>query len=167
MSENKNPLPAIYAGSFDPVTLGHLDLIHRAHSIFPRLTVAVAENMEKTPFFSLKRRVELIKESLSESGGLNIEVESFSGLLIDYASRKNARILIRGLRAISDYEYELQMTLTNRKLSPVLETIFMMPSEAYSYISSRMVKEIFILGGDISIFVPGPVVRAFKESHAD
>ena len=161
----KEQIHAIYAGSFDPITLGHLDLIHRARKIFPRLTVAVAENMEKTPYFSLDRRLELIKETLVDDEDLNIEVESFSGLLIDYASRKNAQVLIRGLRAVSDFEYEFQMTLTNRKLSPNLETIFLMPSEAYFYISSRMVKEIFILGGDVSIFVPPPVMKAFKEKH--
>ena len=158
---------AIYAGSFDPITLGHLDLILRARRIFPRLTVAVAENMEKTPFLSLARRLELIKETLADDGDLNIEVESFSGLLIDYAARKNAQVLVRGLRAVSDFEYEFQMTLTNRKLSPDLETIFLMTSEAYSYISSRMVKEIFLLGGDVSIFLPPPVMKALEEAHVN
>ena len=165
MKKMNEQIHAIYAGSFDPITLGHLDLIIRARRIFPWLTVAVADNMEKTPYFSLDRRLELIKECLIEDGDLNIEVESFSGLLIDYAARKNAQVLLRGLRAVSDFEYEFQMTLTNRKLSPTLETIFLMPSEAYSYISSRMVKEIFILGGDVSIFVPPPVMKAFKEKH--
>lgn len=167
MKKNTEQTYAIYAGSFDPITFGHLDLIQRAQKIFPRLTIAVTENMEKTPFFSLSRRLELIKESMLEAGGMNIEVESFSGLLIDYAARKNAHVLIRGLRAISDFEYEFQMTLTNRKLSPVLETIFLMPSEAYSYISSRMVKEIFLLGGDVSIFVPPSVMKAFKDDHVN
>ena len=165
MKKMNEQIHAIYAGSFDPITLGHLDLILRARRIFPRLTVAVADNMEKTPYFSLDRRLGLIKECLIEDGDLNIEVESFSGLLIDYAARKNAQVLLRGLRAVSDFEYEFQMTLTNRKLSPTLETIFLMPSEAYSYISSRMVKEISILGGDVSIFVPPPVMKAFKEKH--
>ncbi len=163
----KEQIHAIYAGSFDPITLGHLDLIIRARRIFPWLTVAVADNMEKTPFFPLARRLELIKECLMADDGPDIEVESFSGLLIDYAARKNAQVLIRGLRAISDFEYEFQMTLTNRKLSPDLETIFLMPSESYSYISSRMVKEIFLLGGDVSIFVPPPVMEAFKENHVN
>ena len=163
----KEQIHAIYAGSFDPITLGHLDLIHRARKIFSRLTVAVAENMEKAPFFSLSRRLELIEETLAEDGNLNIEVESFSGLLIDYAARKNAQVLVRGLRAVSDFEYEFQMTLTNRKLSPDLETIFLMPSEAYSYISSRMVKEIFLLGGDVSIFIPPPVMKALEEAHVN
>ena len=165
MQYNKPQIHAIYAGSFDPITLGHLDLILRARRIFSRLTVAVAENTEKTPYFSLDRRLELIKGCLVAEGDLDIEVESFSGLLIDYASQKNAQVLIRGLRAVSDFEYEFQMTLTNRKLSPNLETIFLMPSEAYFYISSRMVKEIFILGGDVSIFVPPLVMKAFKEKH--
>ena len=163
----KEQIHAIYAGSFDPITLGHLDLIHRARKIFSRLTAAVAENMEKAPFFSLSRRLELIEETLAEDGNLNIEVESFSGLLIDYAARKNAQVLVRGLRAVSDFEYEFQMTLTNRKLSPDLETIFLMTSEAYSYISSRMVKEIFLLGGDVSIFLPPPVMKALEEAHVN
>jgi len=163
----KEQIHAIYAGSFDPITLGHLDLILRARRIFPRLTVAVAENMEKTPFFTLARRLELIKDCLLDDGGPDIEVESFSGLLIDYAARKNAQVLVRGLRAVSDFEYEFQMTLTNRKLSPNLETIFLMPSEAYSYISSRMVKEIFLLGGDVSLFVPPQVMKAFKGNHVN
>jgi len=166
-NKSSEQIHAIYARSFDLITFGHLDLIRRAWRIFPRLTVAIAENMEKTPYFSLSRRLELIRECLADDGDMNIEVESFSGLLIDYAARKNAQVLIRGLRAVSDFEYEFQMTLTNRKLSPSLETIFLMPSEAYSYISSRMVKEIFLLGGDVSIFVPPPVMRAFKEDHVN
>ncbi|MEA1929059.1 MAG: pantetheine-phosphate adenylyltransferase [Candidatus Auribacterota bacterium] len=160
--EKTEKIHAVYAGSFDPITFGHLDLIRRARNIFPRLTVAVAENMEKTPFFPLSRRLGLIKECLTGDADLDIEVESFSGLLIDYAEKKEAEVLIRGLRAVSDFEYEFQMTLTNRKLSPDLETIFLMPSEAYSYISSRMVKEIFLLGGDVSLFVPPPVIKAFQ-----
>ncbi len=155
---------AIYAGSFDPVTFGHLDLIKRAGQIFPHLTVAVAGNMEKKPFFSLDQRVELIRQCVTSIPGVTIE--SFSELLIDFAARKNARVLIRGLRAVSDFEYEFQMALTNRKLSPDLETIFLMPSEAYAYISSRMVKEIFLLGGDVSAFVPPPVVKAFQEHRS-
>ncbi|MFH1037970.1 MAG: pantetheine-phosphate adenylyltransferase [PVC group bacterium] len=162
MSQNQsNGNHAVYAGSFDPVTFGHLDLIRRAIRIFPRLTIAVTENMEKTPCFPLPRRLALVQECVSSFPG--VEVESFSGLLIDFAARRGARVVIRGLRAVADFEYEFQMALTNRKLSPDLETIFLMPAEAYSYISSRMVKEIFFLGGDVSHFVPPPVVEAFKE----
>lgn len=155
---------AIYAGSFDPVTFGHLDLIKRACRIFPHLTVAVTGNMEKTPFFSLDQRIELIRQCVTSISGVTVEL--FSGLLIDFATRKNARVLIRGLRVVSDFEYEFQMALTNRKLAPDLETIFLMPSEAYAYISSRMVKEIFLLGGDVSAFVPPPVMKAFKERQS-
>jgi len=156
---------AIYAGSFDPVTFGHLDLIKRAGWIFPHLTVAVTGNMEKTSFFSLDQRIELIRQSVTSIPGVTVEL--FSGLLIDFAARKNARVLVRGLRVVSDFEYEFQMALTNRKLSPDLETIFLMPSEAYAYISSRMVKEIFLLGGDVSAFVPPPVMKAFKERQSN
>ena len=156
----KGKIKAIYAGSFDPVTFGHLDLVHRAAAIFPDVTVAVADNMEKQPCFPLAERIEFLRQSLSELP--LVEVETFSGLLIDYAAEKGAGVLIRGLRAVSDFEYEFQMALTNRKLSPRLETIFLMPSEAYSYLSSRMVKEIAFLGGDVSEFVPPVVVQAFQ-----
>jgi len=149
---------AIYAGSFDPITYGHLDLIRRAAKLFPRLIVAVAENIEKVPCFSIPQRLEMIREAVSDIPG--VEVESFSGLLIDYAARQKVRVVVRGLRAISDFEYEFQMVLTNRKLSPGLETIFLMPGESYTYISSRMVKEIHFLGGDISAFVPPGVAKA-------
>jgi len=150
--------PAIYAGSFDPVTYGHLDLIQRAHRLFPRLIVAVARNMSKKPLFTLSERVELLKASLPPE--LEVEVEPFSGLLVQFAVQKNARVLIRGLRAISDFDYEFQMALTNRKLSPEVETIYMMPSESFTYLSSQMIKEIAFLGGDVSCFVPPPVVKA-------
>ncbi len=152
---------AIYAGSFDPITCGHLDLIRRAGRIFPRLIVAVAENIEKTPCFSVSQRIGMIREAVGPLPG--VEVESFSGLLIDYAARRGVRVVIRGLRAVSDFEYEFQMVLTNRKLSPGLETIFLMPGESYTYISSRMVKEIHFLGGDISAFVPPNVLEALKK----
>jgi len=152
---------AIYAGSFDPITYGHLDLIRRAAKTFPRLIVAVAENMEKVPCFTLPQRIKMIREAVASLPG--VEVESFSGLLIDYAARKKVAVVIRGLRAISDFEYEFQMVLTNRKLSPSLETIFLMPGESYTYISSRMVKEIHFLGGDISAFVPPGVVAALRK----
>jgi len=156
----KGKIKAIYAGSFDPVTFGHLDLVHRAADIFSELTVAVADNMEKQPCFPLSERMDFLRQSLAELP--SVKVETFRGLLIDYAAEIEAGVLIRGLRAVSDFEYEFQMALTNRKLSPRLETIFLMPSEAYSYLSSRMVKEIAFLGGDVSEFVPPVVVQAFK-----
>ncbi len=152
---------AIYAGSFDPITYGHFDLIRRAAKLFPRLIVAVAENIEKAPCFTVPRRLEMIRQAVSDIPG--VEVESFSGLLIDYAARKQVRVVIRGLRAISDFEYEFQMVLTNRKLSPELETIFLMPGESYTYVSSRMVKEIHSFGGDISAFVPPGVAEALRK----
>ncbi len=155
--ENK----AIYAGSFDPVTFGHLDLIERAATIFPDLTVAVAANLEKEPLFTIDRRMDFFRRSIESIP--DVKVESFSGLLIKYAESKGARVLIRGLRAVADFEYEFQMTLTNRKLSPELKTVFLMPSESCSYISSRMIKEIAFLGGDVSQFVPPVVVEAFAE----
>ena len=152
--------PAIYAGSFDPVTYGHLDLIKRAAALFPRLIVAVARNLEKKSLFNLEERIIFLKESVRQIP--NVEIETFTGLLVDYAARKKARILIRGLRAVSDFEYEFQMTLTNRKLAPEIETIFLMPSESYSYITSRVIKEIAFLGGEVSAFVPPKVVEAFR-----
>jgi len=151
---------AIYAGSFDPVTYGHLDLIERAAALFPRLIVAVARNLEKESLFSLEERVDFLRGSVEKFP--NVEVETFDGLLVDYATEKKARIVIRGLRAVSDFEYEFQMALTNRKLAPEIETIFLMPCESYSYISSRMIKEIAFLGGDVSAFVPAGVVKAFR-----
>lgn len=154
---------AIYAGSFDPITCGHLDLIRRAVKIFPRLIIAVAENIDKVPCFTVDQRLEMIREAVSVFPG--VEVESFSGLLIDYAAHKQVWVVIRGLRAISDFEYEFQMVLTNRKLSPKLETIFLMPGESHTYISSRMVKEIHFLGGDASGFVPPGVLAAMRKHN--
>jgi pantetheine-phosphate adenylyltransferase len=148
----------IYAGSFDPVTNGHLDLVQRASRIFPRVIVAVARNLEKRPFFSVALRVAFLRESLRDLP--TVEVDSFSGLLVDYASRKGIRLLLRGLRAVSDFEYEFQMALTNRKLHPELETLYLMPGESFSYLSSRMIKEIAVLGGDVSPLVPPAVARA-------
>ncbi len=143
---------AIYPGSFDPLTNGHLDLIERGSKIFDQLIVAVLRNPEKAPLFSLAERKEML-ESMTQRFG-NVRVESFSGLLVDYARRKRAHAVLRGIRAISDYEYELQMALMNRKLDPRLETVFMMPAEAYSYLSSRLVKEVFHAGGSVRGLVP-------------
>jgi len=147
---------AIYPGSFDPVTNGHLDLICRAASMFDRLVVAVTTNVEKDPLFSVKERVELIETVTFEYK--NVEVEMFDGLLVDFARAKNARVILRGIRAVSDYEYELQMASMNRKIEPLIETIFMLPAEAYSYLSSRLVKELARLGGLPKGLVP-PLVE--------
>lgn len=146
---------AIYPGSFDPITNGHLDLIERAARLFEKLTVAILRNESKPPLFSVEERIEMLREVIS--GYPNVEVDSFHGLLVDYAARRNATVIIRGIRAISDYEYELQMALMNRRLAPGIETVFLMASEAYSFISSRLVKEVFGLGGSISGLVPPPV----------
>ena len=147
---------AIYPGSFDPLTHGHLDLIERASQIFDHLVVAVLTNLEKAPLFSLEERVEMLREVTA--GMPNVSVDTFSGLLVDYAMKKKARVILRGIRAFTDYEYELQMALMNRQLQPNLETVFLTPAEAYSHISSRLVKEIFQHGGSVSGLVP-PVVE--------
>jgi pantetheine-phosphate adenylyltransferase len=147
----KNVL-AIYPGSFDPVTNGHLDLIERGAKIFDRLVVSVLRNFEKEPLFTVEERVEMLREVTLPWP--NVEVDVFSGLLVDYARLRQATVLLRGIRAVSDYEYELQMALMNRKLNPQLETVFMMPALQYSYLSSRLVREIAQLNGPISGFVP-------------
>lgn len=147
---------AIYPGSFDPTTNGHLDLIERGSRLFDHLVVAVLTNLEKEPLFTLEERVAMLREVTA--GMANVSVDTFSGLLVDYAMRKKARALLRGIRAFSDYEYELQMALMNRQLQPHLETVFLTPAEAYSYISSRLVKEIFQHGGSVKGLVP-PVVE--------
>jgi len=147
---------AIYPGSFDPVTNGHLDLIERGAKIFDVLIVSVLRNLEKNPLFTVPERVDMLREVTRRWP--NVEVDIFDGLLVDFARRRGAQVLLRGIRAISDYEYELQMALMNRKLEPELETIFMMPAEMYSYLSSKMVREIAQLGGPISGLVP-PIVE--------
>ena len=145
----------IYPGSFDPITLGHLDVIQRAADVFDRVVVAVAASQSKGPLFSVKERLALVRDVTS--GIPSVEVESFGGLLVDYVAKRGARAIIRGLRAVSDFEFEFQLALMNRKLDERVETLFMMPREAYTFISSRMVKEICSLGGDVSAFVPTPV----------
>ncbi|MCU0651777.1 MAG: pantetheine-phosphate adenylyltransferase [Candidatus Omnitrophica bacterium] len=152
---------AIYPGSFDPVTYGHIDLIKRAADIFPELTVAVAHNPHKKPLFSVKDRVEMLKKSTVDLKG--IEIVDFDGLVVDYAMKEKAKVLIRGLRMLSDFEYEFQMALTNRKLNSDIETIFLMPHESYSYISSKLLKEAASLGADLSNFVPSFVEKALKD----
>lgn len=152
---------ALCAGTFDPVTRGHIDVIERASRIFPRVVIAVAASAGKNPLFSVEERIRLVKESTAHLEG--IEVDTFSGLLVDYALTKEVRVIVRGLRAFSDFEYEFQMALTNRRLKPEIETIFLMPKQDYSYVSSSNVREVAELGGDTSIFVPEPVQRALKK----
>jgi len=147
---------AIYPGSFDPITNGHLDLIERGRHLFDHLVVALLTNLEKQPLFSVDERLEMLR--LVTKGMPNVSVDTFNGLLVDYAMRRKARALLRGIRAFSDYEYELQMALMNRKLEPRLETVFLMPAESYAYISSRLVKEVFQHGGSVKDLAP-PIVE--------
>ena len=149
---------AVCAGTFDPITMGHLDVVERASHIFPRVVIGVATNPGKNPLFSLEERIELVRQSTAHLPG--IEVDSFDGLLVDFTESKGVHVIVRGLRAFSDFEYEFQMALTNRKLKPGIETLFLMPKQDYSYVSSSNVREVAALGGDISIFVPQPVQRA-------
>ena len=151
---------AICAGTFDPFTLGHLDVIERASRIFPRVVIGVATRPGKTPLFNLDERSDLVRQSTGHIKG--VEVESFDGLLVDFALSKKIRVIVRGLRAFSDFEYEFQMALMNRKLKSEIETIFLMPKQDYSYVSSSNVRGVAELGGDISPFVPPPVHRALK-----
>jgi pantetheine-phosphate adenylyltransferase len=155
-AEHSRPVVAIYPGSFDPVTYGHLDLIARGAMIFDRLIVAVARNLDKDPLFAVSERVEMLEAVTYERK--NVEVDVFEGLLMEYARSKGARVVLRGIRAVSDYEYELQMAMMNRKIEPDIETVFMMPGEAYSYVSSRLVRELARLHGPIQGLVP-PIVE--------
>ena len=152
---------AIYPGSFDPVTNGHLDVIDRARKLFDVVIVAVAHNDQKQPLFSLEERLDLLRGALGKI--TNVEIAPLPGLLVDFAMAKKATAVIRGLRAISDFEFEFQMALMNRKLDPDVETIFLMPKEEYTYLSSRIVKEIAKLGGDVSAFVPPEVAKALAK----
>ncbi len=151
---------AIYPGTFDPVTNGHIDLIKRARGIFPELIVAVADNAQKNPLFSVRERVAMLKKATSGMKG--VEVCDFRGLVVNFARKRKSKVLIRGLRMISDFEYEFQMALTNRKLANDIETIFLMPHESYSYISSKLLKEASFLGADLSSFLPGFVEKELK-----
>jgi pantetheine-phosphate adenylyltransferase len=148
---------AVYPGSFDPLTNGHLDILARARRLADRVIVAILEQDQKTPLFSADERIAMIREIVG--GDTSIAVASFSGLLVDFAGRSGATIIVRGLRAVSDYEYELQMALMNRRLAPDIETVFLMAKEEYSYVSSRLVKEVARLGADVSGLVPEPVRR--------
>ena len=152
---------AVYPGTFDPVTYGHIDLIERALLIFDEVIVAVAHNPEKKPLFTIEERLGLLRKVLGRKRG--VYLDSFDGLLVDYVRSKKSRLIIRGLRALSDFEFEFQMALSNRKLAPSIETIFLMPHESYAYLSSRLIKEIAAMGGEVKAFVPPPVARALVE----
>lgn len=145
------PALAVFPGSFDPVTVGHIDLIRRSSAVFDEVIVAVACNQEKTPLFTVTERIDMIQEIFADASG--VKVETFQGLLIDYLVNRGAKVIIRGLRAVSDFEYEFQMALMNRKLAPGIETFFMTSSALYTYVSSRIVKELASLGGDVSDLV--------------
>lgn len=154
---------AVYPGTFDPVTNGHMDLIERSAALFDEVVVAILSNTDKTPMFTVEERVEMLKRVVKNLP--HVSVTTFGGLLVDYAEQINASVIVRGIRAISDYEYELQMTMMNRRLSSKVETVFLMPAEAYSYLSSRLVKEISALGGSVHGLVPPLVERQLKIKH--
>jgi pantetheine-phosphate adenylyltransferase len=158
------PQIAVYPGSFDPPTNGHLDVIARVGKLAGTLYVAVAINASKDPLFTVEERVELLKQITA--GMPHVKVDSFDGLLVDYARKMGASAIFRGLRAVSDFEYEFQMALTNRRLNAEIETLFLMPSQDYSYLSSNMIKEVGRLGGDLSPFVPPEVAARMKQKHA-
>jgi len=152
---------AIYPGSFDPLTNGHVDIIQRGSRLFDRIVVAILLNVEKSPLFTVAERVDIAREVFK--GNPNVEVDTFDGLLVEYARRKGAGVIVRGLRAISDFEYEMQMALMNRHLNPEVETVFMMPAEPYTYVSSRLVKEVAALGGSVTNLVPRLVEDRLRE----
>lgn len=155
---------AIYPGSFDPVTNGHLDLIERGEKMFDLVIVAVLKNTEKQPLFTVPERVEMLREVTNRWSG--VEVDVFDGLLVDYARKRGAGVILRGIRAVSDYEYELQMALMNRKLEPRLETVFMLPGQDYSYLSSKLVREVAQLGGPLKGLVPTVVEERLRAKIA-
>ena len=159
---------AIYPGSFDPVTNGHLDIIERGCKLFDEIVISILVNPEKQPFFTVEERREMLAEVLQhiDQRRCKLRVDSFSGLLVEYAVAQQADVIVRGIRAVSDYEYELQMALMNRRLEPGIETVFMMPAESYSYVSSRLVKEVFQLGGTVQGIVPPLVEQRMKEKIA-
>ena len=161
MATQPGKLLAIYPGSFDPITNGHLDLIERSARLVDKLVLAILHNQKKTPLFSVEERLDMLREATARWH--NVEVDSFEGLLVDYAAGRGANLIIRGIRAISDYDYEWQMALMNRRLRPEIETMFLMAGEAHSFISSQLVKEVLRLGGDISDLVPQVVERRLKQ----
>ena len=154
---------AVYPGSFDPLTNGHVDIIERGTRLFDKIIVAILVNVEKSPLFSMQERVEIVREVFK--GHPNVEVDTFEGLLVDYVAARKADVIVRGLRALSDFETEFQMALMNRRLSPNVETVFMMPAEQYTYISSRLIKEVFSLGGQVRGLVPEIVVTRLQEKQ--
>jgi len=154
---------AVYPGSFDPLTNGHVDIIERGTRLFDRIIVAVLVNVNKSPLFSPQERVEILREVFK--GRPNVEVDTFDGLLVDYVARRNADVIVRGLRALSDFETEFQMALMNRRLGPHIETVFMMPAEQYTYISSRLIKEVFWLGGQVRGLVPEVVESRLRDKQ--
>ena len=154
---------AVYPGTFDPFTNGHLDILERALKLFPRMIVAVAANPEKTPLFTLEERTEIVRDAIRGMEG--VHVDAFNALLVDYVKTQGAGVVIRGLRAISDFEYEFQMALMNRRIADEIETVFLMPHEAYTYLSSRLVKEVALLGGTVKGLVSPLAERMLKEKH--
>jgi pantetheine-phosphate adenylyltransferase len=154
---------ALFPGSFDPITNGHLDIIARSLSVFDEVMIAILVNPEKRPLFTVDERLAIIREAYQ--GEKRVRVDTFSGLLVEYAQKVQASVIVRGLRAISDFEYEFQMALMNRRLNPAIETVFMMPAEKYSYLSSRLVKEVFELGGSIAGLVPDVAERRLAEKY--
>ena len=155
---------AVYPGSFDPLTNGHVDIIARGARLFDRIVVAIASNAEKSPLFTTAERIDIAREVFADMP--KVEVDSFDGLLVDYVQRRRAQVIVRGLRAVSDFEYEFQMALMNRRLEDTVETIFMMPAEQYSYISSRLIKEVFSLGGRVHGLVPDMVEERLRQKVA-
>ena len=151
---------AVYPGSFDPLTNGHVDIISRGARLFDRIIVAILVNAEKAPLFTMDERVEITRSVFKTHG--NVEVDTFDGLLVDYVERRDAQVIVRGLRAVSDFEFEFQMALMNRRLRPKIETVFMMPAEQYTYISSRLIKEVFSLGGRVEGLVPDLVEQRLR-----
>ena len=155
---------AVYPGSFDPLTNGHIDIIERGTHLFDRIIVAILVNIDKAPLFTTEERVEIVRDVFK--GRPNVEVDTFDGLLVDYLTRRKADVIVRGLRALSDFEAEFQMALMNRRLGPNIETVFMMPAEQYTYISSRLIKEVFALGGRVHGLVPDMVETRLREKLA-
>jgi len=164
MSKKEHKL-AVYPGSFDPLTNGHVDIIERGAKLFDRIVVAILGNSEKDPLFSIATRTEIARSVFSHHQ--NVEIEHFDGLLVDYVADRGADVIVRGLRAISDFEYEMQMALMNRHLDSSIETVFMMPDERYTYLSSRLVKEVFALGGNVAGLVPPLVEEHLNESRPE
>jgi pantetheine-phosphate adenylyltransferase len=155
---------AVYPGSFDPLTNGHVDIISRGARLFDRIIVAILVNAEKSPLFTTSERLEIAREVFKEQP--NVEVDTFNGLLVDYVQKRRAQVIVRGLRAVSDFEFEFQMALMNQRLAPKVDTVFMMPAEQYTYISSRLIKEVFALGGRVHGLVPGLVEARLRDKLA-